>query len=364
LHAGLLYQMINTKRPRLNYLFQVVIFLGLIGCLSPIDIPVEIAGGRLVVSGQISTLSDQNIIELGVTANSLRLPIPESFAAILLVDDQGNSFSYTEDSQILGRYLLVGLNGIPGRTYHLEITLRNGKKYTSVPETMPNGSVLSSTKYEMVREETVDLEGAVRTKDFIKIYADSKITSAKTFLKWNVQETFKLSPTDYPDPFGYTPPPCFIIQNADPQRVTQFDGSAISTSIIQGQLVASREIDWTFIEKHYFTTYQSSITKEALDYWRKVNILGSQVGSIFDTPPAEITGNIISVSDPTEKTLGYFQVANQSYQRFVIYQSDLLGPILYGKCDFDGSWNPNHYPGRCINCLTVLNSSHDRPEWF
>ena len=353
------------NRTFLTHLFQVAIFLGFIGCLSPIEIPVEIAGGRLVVSGQISTLSDQSIIELGITANSLRLPFPESFATILLFDDQENAFPYLEDKQIPGRYLLSGASGIPGRNYHVEITLLNGRKYSSVPETMPSGSELSSTYYEMVKEETVDLEGAFTTKEFIKIYADSKITSDKTtFLKWNVQEAFILSPTDYPDPFGYTPPPCFIIQNADPQRVAQFDGSAISTSSIQGQLVASREIDWTFIEKHYFTTYQSSITKEALEYWRKVNILGSKVGSIFDTPPAEITGNILNSNDPSEKTLGYFQVANQSYNRFVIYQSNLLSPILYGKCDFDGSWNPNHYPGRCIDCLSLLNSSYNRPDWF
>ena len=357
--------MTSRKKTFLNYFIQVGIFLGLIGCLNPIEIPVEIAGGRLVVSGQISTLSDQSIIELGITANSLRLPFQECFATILLIDDQGNSFRYLEDGQIRGRYLLSSVKGVPGRSYHIEITLLNGRKYSSLRETMPNRAELSSTYFEMVKEETVDMGGAFTTKEFIKIYADSKITSDKTtFLKWNVQEAFLLSPTDYPDPFGYTPPPCFIVQNADPQRVSQFDGSAISASSIQGQLVASREIDWTFIEKHYFTTYQSSITKEALEYWRKVNILGSQVGSIFDTPPAEITGNIINVNNPSEKTLGYFQVVNQSYNRFVIYQSDLLSPILYGKCDFDGSWNPNHYPGRCIDCLSLLNSSYNRPDWF
>jgi hypothetical protein len=237
--------------------------------------------------------------------------------------------------------------------------------YTSLPEKMPEGTVLNSVFREIVKEDVVDAAGAFTSKNFLKIYTNSTITSPEnTFLKWSVQEAFLLSPTDFPDPFGITPDPCFIVQNADPQRVVQFDGATIDSESIQGQLVASREVDWSFLEKHYFTTYQSSITKEAFEYWRKVNILANQTGSIFDTPPAEITGNIASTNNSSEKALGFFQVVNQSYQRFVLYPTDLPFRILYGKCDFDGSYDPNHYPYRCIDCTSVLNSNFTRPDWF
>jgi hypothetical protein len=255
--------------------------------------------------------------------------------------------------------------GIPGQTYHIEITLFDGRSYESAPEKMPESSTLDSVYYEIVEETVSDAEGTFTKENFLKIYANSTITSSNTtFLKWSVDETYLFSPTDFPDPFNLTPPPCYINQNADPQRIVLFDGSSVSSKSIQDQLVASRLIDWSFLEKHYLIIYQSSITKESHDYWRKVNILANQVGSIFDAPPAEITGNVINVKNPEAKVSGYFQAVNQSSQRFVIYSYELPFPILNGKCDFNGDFNPNSYPFRCIECTSLRNSSYDRPFWF
>ena len=345
--------------------FQFIIFLSLIGCLTPLELPVDIAGGRLIVSGQISTLSDQNIIELGTTANIQRLPFPVSDASITLFDTNGGSFSYLEDADKPGVYMLPEFAGVPGRTYHIEVLLANQNVYRSAPQKMPASTPSDVVYYEIVKEDIVDAEGAYLTRDFFKVYSNSSISSTHDkFIKWSVQEGFLLSPTDFPDPFGFIPPPCFVVQNADPQRIALFDESTVTASTITGQLVAARLIDWSFNEKHYFTTYKSSITKESFDYWRKVNVLANQVGSIFDTPPAEITGNIINANNPSEKVLGFFQASNDSYARFFIHSTDLPFPLLNSKCDFDGDYNPEHYPFRCIDCTSVRNSSLKRPDWF
>jgi hypothetical protein len=183
-------------------------------------------------------------------------------------------------------------------------------------------------------------------------------------LKWRVEEAFLLSPTDFPDPFGSIPPPCFVVQNADPQRIVLFNGSEVSTTSINNLLVASRLIDWSFLERHYFTIYQSSITKDAYDYWRKVNIVANQVGTIFDTPPAAIVGNIVSEGNPNEKTLGYFQATNQTLNRFFILPQDLPFPLSVKTCTFDGNYSSLEYPARCIDCTSLRNSSYTRPDWF
>lgn len=340
---------------------QFILFLGLFSCLSQIDFPVEINGGRLVMSGQVSTIPDQNIIELGTSADSESLPNPLSGATIKLVDDLGNASYYIETKT--GFYVLNDYQGIEGRTYHVEIETPNGKRYKSLPEKMQPVSVLEKVDYEIVSESVVDFEGTSLPKNFYKIYANSTLASNKLYLKWSVNEAFLLSPTDFPDPFGSIPAPCFIVQNADPQRVALLDGTTFASNKIR-QLVASREIDWTFTEKHYFTTYQSTITKDAFEYWRKVNILANQVGSIFDTPPAEVAGNMVCVSDPSEKVFGYFQSVNQTFQRRDFYQSDLPFPLLVEKCDFTGDFDPLSYLPRCIDCESLRNSSFKRPSWF
>ena len=85
---------------------KFLVFLLLSSCLTPIDFQVENTGGILVVSGQISTIGDQNIIQLGRTANIARLPFPLSGATIQLYDDVGNVYLYQEDLQNLGTYYL------------------------------------------------------------------------------------------------------------------------------------------------------------------------------------------------------------------------------------------------------------------
>lgn len=319
-----------------------------------------------MVLGQVSTLADQNIIQLGITADTERLPIPLSGASIVLRDDLGESHFYIEDMDKPGAYLLENMVALPGRSYQVEITLLNDHVYESKVEKMPEVAFLDSVYYEIVDEEFTNEEGFVSSRPFVKLIANSTWASTgnPVFLRWRTEETFLLTPTDFPDPFGSIPPPCFVTKNADPQNVKLFDGSVLSTAELTGNEIASRLMDWSFLEKHYFTVHQSSLTEEAHDYWRKVGILASQVGSIFDTPPAELTGNITSLTDPSERVLGYFQAVNQSYQRILIHPNDLPFLPMDQKCTFDPIKNPSDYPSRCLNCESQVGSSFIRPEWF
>lgn len=344
--------------------FRLLWIVVLGSCLSPVEFKTENIGGTVVVSGQISTLEDQNIVQLGLTADTERLPLPLSGATVELLDDTGESFFYAEDFSNPGTYLLNNVSGIAQRTYHIRITTPEGSVYESQPEKMPNTAGEVTTNYEIVNEEYVDLEGIVSIQPFFKVYASSILTQAEetNYVKWNIDETFLLSPTDFPDPFGSIPPPCFVAQNADPQRVVLLNGEDINTTSINGLLVGSRIIDWTFLEKHAFTTYQSSMTKEAYEYWRKVNILANQVGSIFDTPPAAIAGNIVNVNNKDERVLGYFQAVNQGYSRFFVYPSDLPFTLQVVNCTYSG--DRANYPARCLDCTSIRNSTYNRPDWF
>ena len=335
-----------------------------IGCVSPINIDSDNIGGNLVVSGQVSTLAEQNIVQLGRTAATDRLPFPLSGATVTLWDDAGNSQSYVEDEFQPGIYFLENVTAVTGRTYHVQIATPEGKIYESIPEIMPEAAGTISTTYEIVNEDYTDGEGTVTNNPFVKIYADVTLPESlsSSYIKWNVDEVFLLTPTDFPDPFAQVPPSCFIAQNADPQRISLFNGELITENSFDRMLVASRLVDWTFLERHYFTTYQSSITKAAFDYWTKVNILANSSGSIFDTPPAEIHGNIFSVNEPDEKVHGYFQAVNQTYDRFFLLPASFPFRLLFDGCVFESF--STVYPNRCLECLSVRNSSYRRPSWF
>jgi len=347
---------------------DILIFMTLgvmISCLTPIDFPADVGKGRIAISGQVSTISERNIVTIGRTADTQRLPFPVTDASVILVDELGQSFFYHENPNKPGDYLLEGFSAEPGLTYHLDVNLQDGEVYRSMPERVPMMSGIVSTTYEIEKEIVTDAEGANLEKSFLKIFAKSSlpVSSEDIYLKWNVEEVYAIVPTDFPDPFGYTPPNCYVSQNADPQHFALFNGGNIETTSIDNNLVAKREIDNTFFDRHYFTTYQSATTKQGYEYWYKVNVLANQVGSIFDSPPAEITGNIVNVNKSVEKVNGYFQAVNESFDRFFILPNDLPFPLLMPNCVYDNR-NLDQYPARCLKCINVRNSSFERPVWF
>jgi len=269
-----------------------------------------------------------------------------------------------EDTSNPGIYLLTDISGVPGRTYHLMVVTPDGESYDSGPEKMAATPGDFATSYEIVREEHIDNEGIATVQPFMKIYANSTLPTAPDyFVRWSCIEAFLLSPTDFPDPFGNVPPPCYIVQNADPQRIVLLNAEDLKTTTVENLMVISRLVDWSFYEKHYFTVFQSAMTSDAIEYWRKVDILANQVGSIFDTPPAEINGNIKNLNNQDEKVFGYFQAVNETFHRLLLYKEDLPFPLLMPKCTFDNR-DYISYPARCLDCTSVRNSTYTRPPYF
>lgn len=341
----------------------------LISCLTPIDLRVDSSdeSNKVVIGGQISTIADRNYVEVGITSAQGRLPDPVSGAIVLLKDNVGNIFEYVENFNKPGLYTLPQINGISGREYQIEVKLASGKIYKSEVEVMPVSVGTDFITSEYVLEKYIDSEGAFVSETFLKIYTAPSFPDNKPYLcRWLVEEVYQISPVDFPDPFGYTPPDCFVTQNADPQKSVFFDGREYSTPSNLKIQIANRQVDQTFHYKHYFTVYQSAITPKSLDYWSKVNVLANQTGSIFDTPPAEISGNISNPNSPEEKVYGFFQATAQTMERFYTLRVDLPQfAWLPPYCEYQpGMEDTRDYPPPCGDCLTVRNSSYERPDWF
>ncbi len=87
---------------------------------------------------------------------------------------------------------------------------------------------------------------------------------------------------------------------------------------------------------------QYSLSAEAFEYWNQVKKQQQNTGSIFDSTPAQIKGNIYRTDNPAEVALGYFgasAVTRDSvlFQRFKA--SGLVSPtrpkdVIPGDCRF------------------------------
>lgn len=333
-------------------------------CLSPVfpDVDPAAGGGRVVISGQISTLEGRTIAEIGLTSAEGSRPEPVSGAAVYVAGNGGLRIALSDHPEIPGKYECSGCAGVPGETYHLEARMPDGRRFRSDDETMPVSGGSDQLSNEMVLEEYIDFDGALMQDPVIRIYTKPSLASGAYF-RWETEEVYLIRPTDYPDPFGSVPPDCFVTQAADPQRVVLFDGGRFTGVFPEPMLVASRSLDISFFYKHYFTVYLGSITEAAYDYWTDVRSVANQTGSIFDAPPARVEGNIRGSG--TTKAFGFFQASNESYERFAVQRSDLPKFAFINRwCDFDYTRPYDDYRPECLDCLSVRNSSHRRPEWF
>ncbi|HMG90455.1 MAG TPA: DUF4249 domain-containing protein [Chryseolinea sp.] len=335
------------------WVFVVLLF----GCLEPTDIVTARLGDELVISGQISTLEEQSSLTIGATAETKRLPYPVSGASVIIYEDGDSLGRYIESIERAGKYILEGHKGVPGKIYEIKVTLPDDRTYWSAPEKMPEEAGTVSSYYEHVREEVIDGEGTLTTLNFLKVYANASLPSAEMrYFRWVAEEVFIIVPYTPPlQPF--TSPSCYITQLADPQFLVLLDRQNLNASEIPDKLVAQRLVDDSFLYQHYFVTYQSALTAEAYDYWRKVDILISANGSLFDPPPAKIYGNIIG-EQGIKKIFGYFQATNQTLHRISIKRTDF--PYLLNASDCQTGLQAI----RCSNCILLQNSSYVQPAWF
>jgi hypothetical protein len=274
-------------------LLKASVLLLLSGCLSPIDFNLEGQTKSFAISGQVSTIPHRNLVQVSQTNGPYVRPLPVKDAFVTLHDDLGTSWQY-QPTETPGTYSLPDYSGTPGRVYHIEVLIPDGGFYSSKPERMPLATPKVTTYYEFEERPYVDFDGFIVNNKFINVLTKPEVpsTTEPLYMKWTVNDIYMILPTDFPDIFGHVPPPCYIAGAPDPQRIVLYNGLDDAVAPDETLLLATRVIDKSFHTRHYFITYLSSITPEAHEYWRKVSVLVEQVGSIFDTPPAEITGNI------------------------------------------------------------------------
>jgi hypothetical protein len=346
-------------------LFIVGLFL-MLNCKDPINIEGDGNIGSLVVQGKITTLPGPYEMRLGRTVGIDQKPSPVSSAIVTIFDDAGNSETYSEITP--GIYSIPGaiVQGTAGYTYHIEITLEDGRKYSSKPETIPDDTGIATPSYSYGSRSV--FEGEVESKiNVVNVYAetDLPVSDKVLYFRWDVGEAYMFEQSPEFDPFtGTIPKPCYVSGDADPQRISLYNTKNQKVTKKGRTLVAVRDIDYSFLSKHYFAIYVNSITTAAYTYWQHVDQLINRSGSIFDTPPAPIKGNIFSETDEDEVVYGYFESANTSMVRISMLRGDV--PFaLFPYCN-DPTYGPywTGYPQPCKNCLLLDNSTKTPPDWW
>ncbi len=361
---------------------QVIFFILLIvfidGCIDPANIDVPAFKYQLVVDGLITNEPGPYTVKLfrsrplgnGVDLNRL---VPEISAKITLRDDVGNSELLTETPG--GIYLTNanGMHGETGRSYHIEITLNNGKKYESTPEELKPVGEVTAINYEFVKGNGP----GVHEGDGFKIFADATgVPGQDDFVRLRMVATYKaetfphlrrrrVEAGEIPDPY-----PCSGYINRDNRlikvenceccicwanlydEIPSISNEKFTTNdIFKGEYVgfipATRQ---TLYEKIRIEIQEMSLTPDMYLFWKLIKSQKEGLSNIFQPPSAQIKGNIKAISSD-EEALGIFWAAGVKSKSIYINRSE----VPYIPLPIDTLKAP---------CTFIPNSTNSKPSFW
>ncbi|GAB5527539.1 MAG: hypothetical protein Roseis2KO_54110 [Roseivirga sp.] len=317
----------------------------------------------LVLYGKVTDGLAGNELFIGLTSDIGATQDPVSGAEAILIEDGVAIAQYTERSPGNYRLDFGGDSARVGRTYELEVSLPDGRQYRSLPAVMPGQAAIDRPRFDAsVVEVEVNQAGLEVRRNLIQLFVDTEIVDQENdfYLKWDVIETYSFQERIRNSPIP--PPPCFVTNNTTGQNVFLFNGEEIKVPEIKDQLLSTSEIDSRFAFDYYFSVVQTTMDKNALEYWKLIGQISNSQGSIFDQPSAPVPGNFRNVGDETEEVLGYFEVVRSDTSR-VRVRGDALDFYVSIPCP---TLPPAvNEPRECLACLLIKNSTVDVPYfWF
>lgn len=260
-------------------------------CVDPFSTPVTRELTAYVIDGKITDLDPPYKVTVMESSNySSRFDGYTRFvseATVQVCDDLGNCIPFYEMEK--GRYESASNvpKGVPGRSYHVEIQTKEGKKIYSEPELLRKSPPIREVYYEY-DINTVQKEG-------FDVYLDTDDPAEeKNFYKW--------------ESIGYFPysSQCFHIIASDPYPLIASDKNTNGNTISRLKV---RNVSFNRRDHYVVEVYQYALSQRAYDFVSHVKTQITSVGSIFDPPPSFIRGNLYNPEDPDEVVLGYFVVA-------------------------------------------------------
>jgi len=303
------------------FLFAVFLLLTLSTCIQPFEAEVPTAVEGLVVSAALTTVPGQQEVRLqspaAYTTQALQNAIRN--AQVWVEDEKGERQFYVENMRIPGQYLPQNRDfvGVIGKTYTLHIITADNHTYVSKPELLRATPPIKRIYPEAILAENSILGNALHG---YKVLLDTEDSATKgDYYRWTwvhyEQAGFCLTYQGFP--FGASEQawvgiaccenPCWDIYRCNQNCI-----NVQSDALINGRTISQQPIHSIPYcpRDYYIEVQQRSISRDAYNYWRTVDQLANNNGSIFDAAPAAVRGNIRCTSDSTQLVYGLFEVSD------------------------------------------------------
>jgi len=332
---------------RLN-IISILLILGLAftySCVDPFNPPRENYEELLVVEAFISDDDTAQLVRLSISSPiDLSEFLPQVGATVVVEEVGGQTYIFRESSD--GDYLSDVNEFKPtiGNSYVLRITLPDGTRFSSKPVVMKETAPLKDLYF---RQTSFISQISESREEGFEILIDTEAQGDEpAYFRYEWDETYQLSApnTTFLD---YD----FETQDIFPREelisVCWRDRISRATNVITTEGLTTTEInehpilfipfnDPALKERYSIEVRQYAIDRDGYRFWTELKESNELTGSLFDTQPYPLVGNLVNETNPEIPVLGYFDVASVSSERIFIDNSDVprefVVPSFFDRC--------------------------------
>lgn len=304
----------------------------LYACVESYDVKFNLDAELVTVDGFITDLGGDVItisISRSKNGDSYAIPLTKCRGELLVGD--GTSIPLSEISE--GQYSPpVTFKGIVGQTYQLRFTTPKGDTYESSVEELRSTPSIDKFYESFNLNGLVDKTGTKvlgSTLDIFVDFKDSPLPNDHYLWRWKLFENQFIcktcnggrlvggtcsidrspTPTTYDYPCSST---CWEIFYNEQTNI--LSDEFINGKSVQGRLVA--QIPFYSSTGALLEVEQVALTQSAFEYFTLLNQQTQTNGTLIDTPPAPIIGNIRNSKNENEKVVGYFGAGGSRKVRY------------------------------------------------
>jgi len=349
----------------------------LTGCIEPTDITTS-TDQITVINGRLTNATNYPAhiwVETSTSEQSERAPVKN--ASVLIRDDTGTEILFYYNKSQACYLPKSNFVGSQGTSYQLEVNIGD-QVYQSNFQKLPSVNSTDESYFQFEKSTSLTSAGVLLEEHSVQVYNNVNLPASNEpyYLRWDVEEVYLFSEIPVPSVPFYSPQNCFISVLNLPSKINLIANTKGESRQLDSIKIINHVLDETFSGNHYFGIFQASITKEAYEYWQKIDQTVNRTGSLFEIAPATITGNIKNCNNESEQVLGFFEVASMDSTALLIKHGDLpihVSPECRPKpydffrslpyncmtCVINAGVDPE-----CVNCLLKPNSTKKIPSYY
>lgn len=315
-----------------------------ISCVEPFDKTFSISKKIIFVDATINDLVQTQSLTIKETIPSANGSYftGVSKANVTILVDEKESIKLTEKSS--GVYNLPdNFKAIEGKSYKLHFTTAEGTEYESTAEKLINTPQIDKVYQKL---ETSGIETAAGYNPAHYIYIDTKDpadTQNYYLWSWSLWEKQGYCASCEGGKFYTSPEPTGkCVEDARLKRAgTIYDYvcdskcweilynkelNVMSDALSNGQSINARlvaKVPYYQYENALIEVKQQSVSPNAYRYLKLLIDQSQNTGSLADTPPAALVGNIKCLTNKDESVGGYFMVTSVKVMRHWINREDI-----------------------------------------